>query len=108
MPHNIQKTKKDHILTESMFDQENIDAGQHSYKSKDDCQKKGGSTKRPLETVNHEEPSSQRPKISSFPVQPVKKGKKTTTTKAATKKPNKKNSAPLLKGQKQLTSFFRL
>ena len=89
-----------------MYDQENIDAIQRSNKPKDASLKIPGANKRPLESVNCEEPSSQRTKITSFPTQHAKNGKK--TTKTTTKKKDKKKNAPLLKGQKQLTAFFRL
>ncbi len=93
--------------TDSMYDQENIDARQRSNKSKDASRKTPGSTKRPLESVNSgEEPSSQRTKTTTFQPQRVKNAKK--TAKATSKKTDKKKSAPLLKGQKQLTAFFRL
>ena len=87
-----------------MYDQENIDACQQNYSAKDACQKNAGSTQRPLGIANREKLSSQCINTDL----PVKKGKKSTGTKTALKKSNKKTNAPLLKGQKQLTAFFRL
>ena len=72
------------------------------------AEKNVGSTKQPFEIANSKEQSSQCKNTNSVRDLPVKKGKKATATKTAAKKPKKKTNAPLLKGQKQMTAFFRL